>query len=139
MDIPFSKQQPEPCLKEQCRSVLACYAFGYCRERNEGKQPTVREIAKCRDLAIILSGHKITIPSDVHLFTGHDLDAVGHRYRVDRIADPLESDDAYRVRIVAEIGRQATLFHSNGNRKYSQTGMLLDPNGNRSIFDDVDE
>jgi len=23
-----------PCLKDQCRSPLACHSFGYCRERN---------------------------------------------------------------------------------------------------------
>lgn len=27
---------PEPCLKDQCRSPLACDAWGYCRERNMG-------------------------------------------------------------------------------------------------------
>jgi hypothetical protein len=25
---------PEPCLKDRCYSPLACYGWGYCRERN---------------------------------------------------------------------------------------------------------
>lgn len=29
--------------------------------------------------------------------------------------------------------------HCNGRPVYSETGTLLDENGNRSIFDDVDE
>lgn len=95
MDIPFSKQQPEPCLKEQCRSVLACYAFGYCRERNEGRQPYPLELEERREIA------------------------------------------AYRLRRFKQAKPNGK--YPNGAPMYSQDGTLLDPNGNRSIFDDVDE
>jgi hypothetical protein len=30
---------PEPCLKDRCRSPIACEGWGYCRERNSPLDP----------------------------------------------------------------------------------------------------
>lgn len=44
---------PEPCLKDQCRSPVACEGFGYCRERNAGDAgaPTEAQQAGRRNIA----------------------------------------------------------------------------------------
>lgn len=93
MDIPFSKTQLEPCLKDRCRSPVMCDCFGYCRERNEGKQPTPAQLVERREIA---RSRNI----DSHTAKGE---------------------------------------YPDGAPMYSQDGTMLDRNGNRSIFDDVDE
>ena len=43
---------PEPCFNnERCWSPIACNAFGYCRERNDGKAVSDSMIEKRRELA----------------------------------------------------------------------------------------
>lgn len=39
----------------------------------------------------------------------------------------------------AAYDRQAAMKHPNGSHVFARDGTILDDNGNRSIFDDVDE
>lgn len=45
--------QPEPCLKDRCRSPVACGGWGYCRERNfiDDGAPTDEQIKERRKIA----------------------------------------------------------------------------------------
>lgn len=51
MTRPAHMMPPEPCIKGRCFSPTACNGWGYCRERNEGYEPTSEYMAKCRALA----------------------------------------------------------------------------------------
>lgn len=41
---------PEPCLKDRCRSPIACGGWGYCRERNVSSDPTDANGARPQEL-----------------------------------------------------------------------------------------
>lgn len=42
---------PEPCLSGRCRSPLACHGWGYCRERNAGRDAGRRALEEWRQIA----------------------------------------------------------------------------------------
>lgn len=42
---------PEPCTKGRCYSPTACNGWGYCRERNEGREPAADVQARWREEA----------------------------------------------------------------------------------------
>ena len=58
--------------------------------------------------------------------------ASGHNGAVD---DPPNYGEETR----AMYEREATERHPNGQRMWTDEGMLLDDQGNRSIFDDIDQ
>lgn len=45
----------------------------------------------------------------------------------------------FRARAALAVARQKRFVHPNGQTKFALDGTLLDEQGNRSIFDDVDQ